>query len=95
MTLINIVLACVLSFFSTAIMSYIAMATAIGPWTRNDAYTRRDAYFVLLRRWYTAKEKGEALGLTAAAGVSVVSLQRHVVLVFLPYSLSTSHFFVH
>lgn len=68
MTLINIVLACVLSFFSTAIMSYIAMATAIGPWIETTLILAGMLILYLLRRWYTAKEKVEALGLTAAAG---------------------------
>jgi OPT oligopeptide transporter protein len=68
MTVLSIILACVLSFFSTVIMSYIAMATAIGPWIETTLILIGMLILYMLRGWYSAQEKEQILGLSAAAG---------------------------
>lgn len=57
-----------LSFLSTAIMSYISMATPIGPWIETTVVLAAMILYGLVRSWYTPQARMQALGLTAAAG---------------------------
>ncbi len=68
MLFFTIGIAVLLSFFSTAIMTYIAMATPIGPWIETTLVLSGMLIFYLLNRFYTESGKMKALGLTTAAG---------------------------
>lgn len=57
----------ILSFFSTAIMSYISMATPIGPWIETTIVLAGMILYGAFRSWYTPQGRMHALGLTAAA----------------------------
>ena len=68
MIVVNVIVAFLLSFFSTTIMTYIAMATPIGPWVETTLVLSGMLIFSALRAWYTSEGRMHALGLTTAAG---------------------------
>jgi hypothetical protein len=70
MNFLRLAVAVVLTFCSTAIMSYIAMATPIGPWIETTVVLAAMLIFSLFIRRMTSFEYSESLGLTtAAAGI--------------------------
>ncbi len=68
MIVLTVPIAIVLSLCATAVMSYISMATAIGPWIETTLVLFGMLIFYGLHRWYTTHEKTKALGLSVAAG---------------------------
>ncbi len=68
MLFFTILITLLLSFYSTAIMSYISMATPIGPWIETTLVLAGMILYGLVRSWYTPEGRIQALGLTAAAG---------------------------
>ena len=68
MLFFNVFIAFLLSFFSTAIMTYISMATPIGPWIETTLVLGGMLIFYAMRAWYTEQGKMHAVGLTTAAG---------------------------
>ncbi len=68
MLILTLLVAVLLSFFATVIMSYIAMATAIGPWIETTLVLAGMLILYAFQRWYTTESKTKALGLIAASG---------------------------
>nr|MBA2307059.1 hypothetical protein [Candidatus Dependentiae bacterium] len=68
MVFLTLVVSILFSFFATAIMSYISMATVIGPWIDTTLVLMGMLIFSLFRRWYTENAMKRALGLSVAAG---------------------------
>ena len=65
MLILTLLVAVLLSFFATVIMSSIAMATAIGPWIETTLVLAGMLILYVFQRWYTTESK--TLGLIAAA----------------------------
>ncbi|MBA3751693.1 OPT/YSL family transporter [Candidatus Dependentiae bacterium] len=68
MRFLTVVVSILFSFFSTAIMSYIAMATVIGPWIETTLVLAGLLIFYGFKRWYSDKLILRGLGLSTAAG---------------------------
>ncbi len=68
MTFLTICIALLLSFFSTAIMSYISMATAIGPWIEPTLVLMGMLIMRICGSWYSSESKAKVLGLATVAG---------------------------
>jgi hypothetical protein len=66
MNVLRLIVAFLFSFCSTAIMSYIAMATPIGPWIETTLVLAAMLIFSFLRT--SSFEYSKSLGLTTAAG---------------------------
>ncbi len=68
MRVFTLLVAVLLSLFATVVMSYISMATAIGPWVETTVVLLGMLIFYGAHRWYTTEQKTKALGLVSAAG---------------------------
>ncbi len=68
MQVFTLLIAIAFSLFATVIMSYISMATGIGPWVETTLALAGMLLFSGLRSWYSKDERGKAIGLTTAAG---------------------------
>lgn len=68
MQLLVLSLGFLLTLSATAIMSYISMATAIGPWIETTLVFFGLLLMGMVHRWYTFENRTKALGLTVAAG---------------------------
>jgi len=65
---LRVFVAVLFSVVATVVMSYIAMATAIGPWIETTLVLAGMLIFYLFRSWYTRQGMIEALALTTVAG---------------------------
>ncbi len=68
MGFLTLIISILFSFFATAIMSYISMATVIGPWIDTTLVLMGMLIFSLFRSWYSDSALRRALGLSTAAG---------------------------
>lgn len=68
MNFLTLLISILFSFFATAIMSYISMATVIGPWIDTTLVLMGMLIFSLFRKWYNDRTLRQALGLSTAAG---------------------------
>lgn len=68
MEFLTLVVSILFSFFATAIMSYISMATVIGPWIDTTLVLMGMLIFSVFRSWYSDTAMRRALGLSTAAG---------------------------
>jgi hypothetical protein len=68
MLLLNLPITIVLSLCATVVMSYISMATAIGPWIETTLVLFGMLFFYMVKYWYSAEERTKALGVAVAAG---------------------------
>ena len=68
MLLLIIPVTILLTISATAIMSYISMATAIGPWIETTLVLFGMLIFYAAHRWYSVEQRTKALGLVVAAG---------------------------
>lgn len=68
MLIVTVPIAIILTLCATIVMSYISMATAIGPWIETTLVLFGMLIFYGLHRWYSTEEKTKALGLSVAAG---------------------------
>ncbi len=68
MLLFTLCIAVLFSLFATVIMSYISMATGIGPWIETTLALAGMLIFSVMGYWYSKESKIKAIGLVTAAG---------------------------
>ncbi len=68
MLLFTLGIAVLFSLFATVIMSYISMATGIGPWVETTLALAGMLIFSAMGYWYSKESKEKSIGLVTAAG---------------------------
>ena len=68
MKFLTVIVALLLSFFSTAIMSYIALTTGVGPWIEATLVLAGMLIYYAFKNYVSHESRMRSLGLTTAAG---------------------------